>query len=78
MEEKLWTFIIEYNGGTYISQFANMSLLMAIREYNETDPSGQGAIPLDEDYTQIKGVAAVFFLSGESKTLFGNAVLTAQ
>jgi len=27
MTQKLWTFIIEYEGGTYISQFMNMSLI---------------------------------------------------
>jgi len=64
MTENLWTFIIEYEGGTYISQFANMSLVEAIRIYNETDPSGQGAVPLDEDYTPITGVTSTFCLGG--------------
>ena len=64
MVQKLWTFIINYEGGTYISQFINMSLIEAIRAYNDTDPSGQGAVPLDEDYTPIDGATSTFFLSG--------------
>lgn len=88
MTESLWTFIIEYEGGTYISQFANMSLVEAIRVYNDTDPSGQGAVPLDEDIAPITGVASTFCLGGlqsipkwkffkTSRLIFGNAVLTA-
>jgi len=87
MTQKLWTFIINYEGGTYISQFMNMSLIEAIRTYNDTDPSGQGAVPLDEDYTPIDGATSTFFLSGQytsskwkffktHKTISGNAIFT--
>lgn len=89
MTEKLWTFIIEYEGGTYISQFMNMSLIEAIRTYNDTDPSGQGAVPLDEDYTPVDGITSTFCLGGHCshskwkffkthKTIFGNAILTSD
>lgn len=89
MSKKLWTFIIEYKGGTYISQFRDVELSEAIASYNETDPSNQGAVPLDNEYTKIKDLESVFCLSGvslernsnrlkKSNVIFGNAVLTAE
>lgn len=42
MSKKLWTFIIEYKGGTYISQFRDVELSEAIEAYNKIDPSNQG------------------------------------
>lgn len=88
MTPNLWTFIIEYEGGTYISQFENMELVEAIQKYNIIDPSGQGAVPLEEGYTPLNGAQSVFCLSGTTnksqklfskreKAIFGNAILTA-
>lgn len=87
MKSKFWTFIVEYDGGTYISQFEDVDFIQAIRLYNSTDPSGMGAFPLDEDYTSSNGVISTFYLSGVSSTsnwlffkkrkvIFANAILT--
>ncbi|KPA20610.1 hypothetical protein shim_32130 [Shimia sp. SK013] len=59
-----WTFIVEFGGGTYCSQFHAERLQDAVLEYNRSDPSEQGAIPLDADAVELTGLKNIFGTSG--------------
>ncbi len=63
-KQKLWTFIVGFEGGTYISQYPDMSLLEAIKSFNSSDPSGQGAVPIDPELVATTGLEGVFYCSG--------------
>ena len=63
-----WTFVVEYEGGTYSSQIEADSLRTAIHRYNERDPSGIGAVPLDPEAVALEGLKGVFCASGLAKT----------
>lgn len=65
-QNNLWTIVVAYDGGTYISQYRNMTLFDAIKAYNSTDPSDQGAVPIDEPVA-ISGTEGVFCASGLTK-----------
>lgn len=66
-EKHLWTFVVGYQGGTYVSQFAATNLVDAIREYNQSDPSGRMAIPIKEEYVPVSDMTNVFCASGLCK-----------
>ena len=63
-----WTFIVDFEGGTYISQFKEKSMAQAIEAYNKTDPSGRGIVPLSTDPSDapvaIAGLTSVWCTSG--------------
>ncbi|GJL94331.1 MAG: hypothetical protein DHS20C05_07360 [Hyphococcus sp.] len=66
-EQYIWTFVVDYKGGTYASQFECSNLTDAVAQYNVTDPSGQGAVPLDTKPTLLDGLFGVFCSTGRSK-----------
>ncbi|WP_162933465.1 hypothetical protein [Sulfitobacter mediterraneus] len=59
-----WTFIVEFEGGTYCSQFQAERLQDAVSEYNSSDPSEKGAVPLDADAVELAGLKNIFCTSG--------------
>ncbi|MDV4144028.1 hypothetical protein R1W01_04255 [Shimia sp. FJ5] len=59
-----WTFVVEFEGGTYCSQFRAETLQDAISQYNTCDPSEQGAVPLDADATELTGLKNIFCTGG--------------
>lgn len=63
-----WTFVIEFEGGTYCSQFQAESLKDAVSQYNNNDPSEQGAVPLDADAAELSGLKNIFCTSGLTDT----------
>ncbi len=75
MTKKLWTFVVDFEGGTYVSQFEKATISEAIEQYNVTDPSGQGAVPLDDGAVPIRGTQGVFCATGLTE---GDAFLMAN
>lgn len=57
----IWTFMVEFKGGTFLSQFDADDIGAAIEQYNARDPSGCGAVPLDADAVAVEGLGNVFF-----------------
>lgn len=79
VKKDLWTFIVDFEGGTYISQYSDMSILEAIGAYNATDPSGQGAVPIDDEPVAITGTQGVFCSGGlteKDESILVNIVAT--
>ena len=80
----LYTFIIEYRGGTYCSQFYANCLRDAVVLYNAADPSGVGAVPLDYDDTpsNLDRMINVWCLTGfdtcseRNDLIFANVIKT--
>ena len=64
--KKLWTFVVDFRGGTYVSQFQAPAALEAIECYNAADPSGLGAVPLNREFTKLEGVQNVLCATGLS------------
>ena len=59
-----WTFVVEFEGGTFCSQFRAESLQDAISQYNNCDPSKHGAVPLDADAVELTGLKNIFCTGG--------------
>lgn len=76
----IWTFVVEFGGGTYSSQFQADDLHAAIDQYNAKDPSGFGAVPLDLDAVELEGLENIFCTGGltedAEKSIFANIVKT--
>ncbi len=62
-----WTFVVDYDGGTYVSQFVCTTILEAISLYNDTDPSNQGAVPVRDGFVKLTGLRNAFCTSGMSE-----------
>lgn len=62
-----WTFVVDFEGGTYCSQFQADNLQDAVSQYNNSDPSGQGAIPLDVDALGLTGLKNIFCTTGSTE-----------
>ncbi len=75
-----WTFVVEFEGGTYCSQFQAVILQDAVSQYNNCDPSEQGAVPLDADAVELTGMKNIFCTSGLTEknklSIFANIVKT--
>lgn len=56
--------MVEFEGGTYSSQFEADELRAAIYQYNQSDPSGCGAVPLDMDAVELAGLKNIYCASG--------------
>lgn len=71
--------MVDYEGGTYVSQFQTDDILHAIAEYNREDPSGQGAVPLECDPVNLDGLRNVWCttaLSRDDCLIIANIVMT--
>jgi uncharacterized FlgJ-related protein len=70
-DDKTWTFIVDYEGGTYKSQFTALSILDAIQQYNCADPSGIGLVPIsmfkNDLPVPVNGMVSVWATSGFAK-----------
>lgn len=66
-----WNFLVDFKGGTHVSQFADCSMETAIARYNHADPSGLGLVPLafraDDHPAPLSGVSAVWSTDGFSR-----------
>ena len=62
----IWTFVVEFEGGTYSSQIQADDLQAAIAKYNSSDPSGYGAVPLDVDAGELEGLKNIFCTCGHT------------
>ena len=51
-------------GGTYCSQFQAEKLQDAVLQYNNSNPSEQGAVPLDVDAVELTDLRNTFCTSG--------------
>jgi len=75
-----WTFVVEFEGSTYCSQFQANNVQDAVSQYNNSDPSEQGAIPLDADAVERTGLKNIFCTGGLTETdelsIFANIVKT--
>ena len=75
-----WTFVVEFEGGTYCSQFQAENLQDAVSKYNNSDPSEQGAVPLDSDAAELTGLKNIFCTGGltekDELSIFANIVKT--
>ncbi len=66
-EKNLWTFVVDYDGGTYVSQFRASDIEGAISLYNSSDPSGQGAVPVDYA-VKLDGLSSAYCTSGNGSS----------
>lgn len=75
-----WTFVVDFEGGTYCSQFQAANLQDAVLQYNNSDPSEQGAVPLDVDAAELTGLRNIFCTSGltekDERLIIANIVKT--
>jgi hypothetical protein len=76
----IWTFVVEFEGGTYSSQHRADNLEIAIILYNALDPSGCGAVPLDMSAPELDSLTNIYCTSGLSigskKLILANIVKT--
>ena len=57
--------MIDFAGGTYVSQFEVVDLPAAIAAYNDSDPSGQQAVPVAEP-VPLAGMKGAYCATGHS------------
>ena len=66
-----WTFVVDFEGGTYVGQYADCTMKSAVARYNRDDPSGLGLVPLafeaDDHPAPLTGVASVWNTDGFSR-----------
>jgi len=74
----VYSFTVEYEGGTFCSQFEAKNLGEAITAYNEADPSEQGAVPIS-DPVPLEGLTNFWYASNhysDDRTITANIVKT--
>jgi len=75
-----WTFVVDFEGGTYCSQFQADNLQDAVSKYNSSDPSEQGAVPLDANAVELTGLKNIFCTGGltekNEQSILANIVKT--
>ncbi|MEO0398498.1 MAG: hypothetical protein AAF224_03640 [Pseudomonadota bacterium] len=64
----LWTFVVDYDSGTFLSQFFDETLSGAIEQYNAADPSERNATPINDDTVRITGLKNVWCVTGLSES----------
>lgn len=75
-----WTFVVEFEGGTYSSQLDAETLKDAVSKYNSNDPSERRAVPLDAKAVELTGLKNIFFTSGltekDERSILANIIKT--